>query len=180
MASTRANLILNPARLRILGELAGRSLTTADLGRLLPDLPQATLYRHVKTLLENGIIAVHSEARVNGAVERTFSLVNQNLRLAPEDLRSMTGEDHLQTFAVYAAALRQTLERFVAKASQEQLGNGVLRYNRAAVYMTDDEFADFSARFTALTDELFQRTPGAGRRRFVLASVIIPESEDDT
>jgi DNA-binding transcriptional ArsR family regulator len=179
MASERANLILNPVRLRILGELAGRTLTTTQLGELLPDLSQATLYRHVKTLLENNIIAVASETRVNGAVERTYTLVNPHLRLEPEDLRSMTHQDHQQTFAVYTAALLQTFDRFVSSATQEQLGSGKLRYQRGAAYLTDEEFADFSARLSALTAELFHYKPAPGRKRYVLASVVIPEREDE-
>lgn len=178
MASERANLILNSVRLRILGELAGRTLTTAQIGQLLPDLPQSTLYRHVKTLLDNGIIAIHNEAQVNGAVERTYALVNQNLRLEPEDLRSMTREDHQQAFAVYAAALLQTFERFVNRATPEELGSGMLRYNRGAVYMTDEEFTAFSTRFAELVADLFQHTPAPGRKRYVLASIVIPEHED--
>jgi DNA-binding transcriptional ArsR family regulator len=179
MASKRANLVLHPIRLRILGELGGRALTTAQLAQLLPDLPQATLYRHVKMLLDNNIIAIHAETRVNGAVERTYTLVNQNLRLAPEDLRSMTREDHQQTFAVYNAGLLQTFERFISRATQDELGSGALRYNRGAVYMTDEEFAAFSERFAALTAELFQYTPAPGRKRYVLASIVIPEEEEE-
>ncbi len=179
MASERANLILHPIRLRILGELAGRALTTAQLGQLLPDLPQATLYRHVKTLLDNGLIAVHAETRINGATERTYSLARQDLRLEPEDLRSMTHEDHRQAFGVYTATLHQTFERFVSNVPQEQLGSGKLRYNWGAVYMTDEEFAAFSTRFAELTHELFTQTPAPGRKRYVLASVVIPEEEKE-
>lgn len=180
MASERANLILHPIRLRILGELAGRALTTAQLGQLLPDLPQATLYRHVKTLLDNSLIAVHAETRINGATERTYTLVRQDLRLDPEDLRSMTHDDHREAFGVYTAALHQTFERFVSDASQEQLGSGKLRYQWGAAYMTDEEFGQFSARLSAVIADLFHFTPAPGRKRYVLASVVIPEEEGKT
>ena len=53
--SGTADLLLHPHRLRIVQAFLGRDrLTTADLRALLPDIPTATLYRQITTLLDGG------------------------------------------------------------------------------------------------------------------------------
>lgn len=42
-----ARLIGHPVRLRVIIALGGRTLTTKQLAEALPDVAQATLYRHV-------------------------------------------------------------------------------------------------------------------------------------
>ena len=74
-----ADLVLHPVRLRILQAfLGGRHLTTGDLARELPDVAQAGLYRHVRSLAEGGVLEVVRERQVRGAVERTYALRQEN------------------------------------------------------------------------------------------------------
>src|SRR5215831_1697445 len=64
---TSADLLLHPVRLRILQTFLGdRTLTTSDLQAELPDVPPASLYRHVGKLVDAGVLAVVSERRVRG------------------------------------------------------------------------------------------------------------------
>src|SRR5438128_445211 len=48
----------------------GRTLTTARLCALLPDVSKAMVYRHVDLLAAGGILEVVDERRVRGAAER--------------------------------------------------------------------------------------------------------------
>jgi len=75
-----ADLLLHPVRLRIVQAFLGdRALTTGELRAELPDVPPASLYRHIARLVDAGVLGVVSERRVRGAVERTYIL---RLRLA--------------------------------------------------------------------------------------------------
>src|SRR3954469_15482471 len=72
---TSADLLLHPVRLRIVQAFLGeRALTTAELRDELPDIPPASLYRHIALLADAGVLAVASERRVRGATERTYIL----------------------------------------------------------------------------------------------------------
>ena len=50
-----AELALHPVRIRILRAVAGARRTTRELVALLPDVPQATLYRQLATLVKGGV-----------------------------------------------------------------------------------------------------------------------------
>src|SRR5262249_24220554 len=68
---TSADLLLHPVRLRILQTFLGdRTLTTSDLQAELPDVPPASLYRHVARLVGAGVLVVVDERRGPGAPPR--------------------------------------------------------------------------------------------------------------
>ena len=94
MATSAADLILHPVRLRIVLETAAEDLTAGELGRRLPDIPQATLYRHLTALAEAGVLQVVAERRVRGGVERTFRLVPGKAGLSPADAASLSPDEH--------------------------------------------------------------------------------------
>src|SRR6185436_8294397 len=69
------DLLLHPARLRVLQAFLGdRTLTVADLRAELPDVPAASLYRHVGVLADAGVLTVVGERKVRGAAERSYRL----------------------------------------------------------------------------------------------------------
>jgi hypothetical protein len=72
---TPADVLLHPVRLRLIQAFLGdRALTTADLRDELPDVPPASLYRHIARLVDAAVLSVVSERRVRGALERTYVL----------------------------------------------------------------------------------------------------------
>ena len=74
MVTRRSDILLHPVRLRIVLTVAGDEATTADIAERLPDVPQATLYRHIAKLADSGILDIVGERRARGAVEKTYSV----------------------------------------------------------------------------------------------------------
>src|SRR6516225_9294351 len=96
---TSADLLLHPVRLRIVQAFLGdRALTTTQLRAELPDVPAGSLYRHVAKLVEGGVLAVVSERRVRGAVERTYVLRTSRARLSVDEVAAMSRDEHRQAF----------------------------------------------------------------------------------
>src|SRR3712207_7243752 len=95
-----ADLLLHPVRLRIVQAFLGdRTLTTADLRSELPDVPAATLYRHVGVLADAGVLAVVGERKVRGAAERSYRLELPAASVDEEDAAAITPEEHRRAFA---------------------------------------------------------------------------------
>jgi predicted ArsR family transcriptional regulator len=89
--------------------VAGRSLTAAAIADSLGDVPQATLYRHIGTLVQAGVLAIAEERPVRGATERVYVLAEGGAILAPAELSSATREDHLlYYFTVFVPACSPT------------------------------------------------------------------------
>ena len=61
---TSADLVLHPVRLQIIQAFLGdRALTTSQLQSEIPEVPAASLYRHVGRLVHAGVLAVVGVAR---------------------------------------------------------------------------------------------------------------------
>ena len=70
-----AEVVMNPVRQRIFQYfLLHEAGTVKELKRALPDVPNASLYRHIKVLAEHSILTVVGENRIRGTVESVYQL----------------------------------------------------------------------------------------------------------
>ena len=92
LKKTAVDVLLHPIRLRIVRAFLGDAeLTARDVAEKLDDVPQATLYRHLKHLADAGALIVISETPVRGAMERTYRLDPNTARY-----RTKTSQPSLQ------------------------------------------------------------------------------------
>ena len=77
-----AEVVMNSVRQRIFQYLlVHETCTVKDLRKALPDVPSASLYRHVKILAENAILEVVGENRIRGTVESVYRLNKSALEI---------------------------------------------------------------------------------------------------
>ena len=70
-----AEVVMNPVRQRIFQYLLVHETgTVKEIRKAMPDIPSASLYRHMKILTDNSIIIVVEENRIRGTVENVYRL----------------------------------------------------------------------------------------------------------
>lgn len=169
-----ADLLLHPVRLRIVQALLGdRALTTAQLGAELDDVAPATLYRHVAALADAGVLRVVDERASRGATERTYALRVEAASVGPDELAAMTAEDHRRAFGVFVASLLADFERYLARGDVDLVRDRV-GYRQVALNLSDEELAEMSAEMSAAVVRHLGNSPGPGRVRRVLSTVLMP------
>ncbi|MFO8100697.1 MAG: helix-turn-helix domain-containing protein, partial [Dehalococcoidia bacterium] len=57
----------------IINLLTGKKLTSQEIAERLPEVPQATLYRHIKQLEKGGIIRITETHQIRGTVEKVYT-----------------------------------------------------------------------------------------------------------
>lgn len=171
---TSAELLLHPVRLRIVQAMMGRAeLTTKDLATRMPDVAPATLYRHVGTLVDGGVLEVVSERRVRGSTERSLRLREERASVDPETLAN--DDDALRAgFLAYLASLAAALDDYVA-APHGSLLDDLVSFRQLAVHATDEEWLGVLHGIRAAVEPLATRAdaPVDARRR-MLATVSLP------
>jgi Helix-turn-helix domain len=173
-----ADLLLHPVRLRIVKAFLGeRALTTRQLAAELPDVPTASVYRHVGRLAEAGVLHVVAERRVRGITERTYMLRLFAAQIQPAEIAAMTSEEHGSAFVAYVAGLLGDFDRYLA-AEPENPGRDGAGYRVAAMWLSDAELADYGRDLAAITAPRLANGPADGRRRRMLYTVILPAPED--
>lgn len=167
-------VLLHPVRLRILQAVVGRTITTGELAQRLEDVAPATVYRHVNTLLEAGVLVVTSERRVRGAVERTLALDDQGARSDLDEIRSMSSEQHRRLFTVFLAHLASEVDQFLDGPHEDLMA--LFGYGQTALYVTESDLQSIQERFQQVI-EPYSHPRGEGERRVSLATLLIPENE---
>ena len=70
-----AEIVMNPVRQRIFQYfLLHETGTVKEIRKSLPDIPSASLYRHIKMLADSSILMVVGENRIRGTVHSVYQL----------------------------------------------------------------------------------------------------------
>jgi hypothetical protein len=177
---TSAELLLHPVRLRIVQAFLGeRALTTTALRAELPDVPPASLYRHVARLVDRGVLSVVAERRVRGALERTYILRAAAARIGADEVAKMTVDEHRQAFLAFVAGLIGDAERYLARPDVDPLRDGA-SYNLAGLWLDDVELIEFARDLYTVVQPRLANGPRPGRTRRILATVLLPGSTADS
>jgi hypothetical protein len=177
VAVTTADLLLHPIRLRIVQTFLGdRALTTSQLRAELPDVPPASLYRHVARLVDGGVLSVVAERRVRGALERTYVLRMSAARISPDQLATMSREDLRQAFLAFVAGLISDADRYLARDRVDPVRDGA-SYSMAGLWLDDAELLDFLRDLYAVAQPRLANAPAPGRTRRIFATVLLPADE---
>lgn len=81
-----AEIVMNPVRQRIFQYLLVHETgTVKDIRKALPDIPSASLYRHMKILTDNAVLTVVGENRIRGTVESIYQLNKSALEINDAD-----------------------------------------------------------------------------------------------
>jgi DNA-binding transcriptional ArsR family regulator len=172
-----ADVLLHPVRLRIVKAFLGdRALTTGQLAAELDDVPAASLYRHVGVLTRAGILQVVAERRVRGAVERTYAMRMFAAQIQPREARAMTLDEHAQAFVAYIAGLLGDFDRYLASEPEDPARDGA-SYRIAAMWLTDEEFADLASDFAEVFLPRLANAQAKGRKRRLLYTIILPDPQ---
>lgn len=142
MKNKKLDALLHPIRMRIVQSLLGdKRLNVNDLLKQLPDVPQATLYRHINILKDLGIIEVIKENRIRGTIEKIYRLKLENAHIKPEDIMSMTREDHFNFFFKYMIDVLSNFENYLAQ-DKFDLMKDMVAYSQVELNLSDQEFME--------------------------------------
>lgn len=176
--SEQKDLILHPDRMQIVGEFAlGQALTPAQLHERLPEIPLATLYRHLAALTEGGVLAVQETHAKRGTTEKTYALAI-SLLFSMDDFKAKP-QQLLQIVATAASLLVRLFTRYAQKAeTSKRSAPPLLRFN--AFHATDAEYRelieDIAGRVLEATKTGAKASTKARRMRLFFTAAI-PEIE---
>ncbi|MGG1482223.1 helix-turn-helix domain-containing protein [Bacillus smithii] len=177
MKQSKADLLLHPIRLRIVQTFTGgRHLTAQQLIELLPDVPQATLYRHLHKLHEGGIIQIIDQRQVRGTTEKIYTLAEQGANLTKDDLANYSREDHMRNFLAFLASIQSDFHRYLQQEHFDLEADGV-SYRKASLYLSDEEFSRLLQAIRSVVEPALKNQPAPGRRLRTLSTIFIPQPE---
>jgi DNA-binding transcriptional ArsR family regulator len=174
MATRRSDILLHPVRLRIVLTAAGDEVTTADIAKRLPDVPQATLYRHIAKLTDSGILDIVGERQARGAVERTYRVNATQASIEAAEGSEMSADEHFEAFTTFAGVLIETYGRYLKTPGSNPSEDGV-GFRQARLWLTDHELGDLVADVTTTLTQYLSLEKTGERTPRLLSTILMPD-----
>lgn len=167
-------IIMNPVRQRIIQYLALHKTGTAgEIGKELSDIPPATLYRHLRVLLEAGLLETAEERKVRGTWEKIYRLTPDPL--AGEDLSQKEAALLIQSGLM---GLMESFQRYFAAAEPDPQKD-LLSLTTSTLLLSDEEFMEVLQKIAAILHQALGNPPAAGRKQRRLTLISSPCEEED-
>lgn len=158
-----AEVVMNPVRQRIFQYfLLHETGTVKELKKALPDVPNASLYRHIKILADHSILMVVSENRIRGTVESVYQL-NKDALATEDESGNAVQMSLLGICASFA--------KYYASGSADPKKDLLLLTN-CTLLLTDEEFLKFLSEINevALKYMKVEATESSKTRKITLIS----------
>lgn len=172
----KMNLLLHPIRMRIVQKLLlGKPLTIAQLAEALGDIPQATLYRHMRLLLEENHVEVVDTQKVSGTEERIFSVKKETLDIPENEVEMTSQEDHMYHFSVYHTNLLQQVTSYLLETPPGQYKQEGFAYWQTPLHLTDEEFQELVLTINSCMEKVYQHEKTPERTTRIFAGMFVPQ-----
>jgi DNA-binding transcriptional ArsR family regulator len=176
MKGKKADMMLHPVRMRIIQALLSYDkMTVQQLLEKLNDIPQATMYRHLKQLHDAELIEVIETNKIRGTIEKTYAVKKDNISLTEVDLEDTTAEDHLRYFMTYQANLLKEFEHYVMAHKPDQFKEDGLGYWQMILQLTEEEMNEFGKELSDVVQKYAKKKPSMERSPRTFATIFIPQ-----
>ncbi|WP_226645792.1 helix-turn-helix domain-containing protein [Mesobacillus subterraneus] len=172
MKETKADLILHPVRMKVLHTLSsGRRKTVQQIAEKLPEVPQATLYRHLKKLLDGKIIEVVEENQVRGTVEKVYALPKNNEVVSRDEVLKAGPDEHLDYFIKFMANVLMDFESYIRQHNYD-FQKDMASFRTATLYASDEEYSEFIRKYVELITPLLHNEETPDRKKRTVTNIL--------
>ncbi len=179
MKKTKADLILHPVRYRILQVLLDRQLNTQQIAQEMPQIPLSSIYRHLKTLLDSGLVQVMETNLVKGIEERIYT-VGVLPHISGDEYQNYSKDETQRFFAAYLSFLLSGFTNFLFSREQIDYEKEKVGFTDHVFYVTPEEMDAFGAELQKLFLALQENEPEGERQRQFLSIITFPIDRKDT
>lgn len=162
-------LLNHPIRMRIFQALYHVEMNVQQLTEYLQEVPQSTVYRHVRLMSEAGLLKVTSTRHINGIEERFYMAVKD--LIDPAEIEQPGGVQKFADFiSIYGTLVAQDLGQYIASHDPRDIENTVSRDH--IFYATEEEFIAIRDKiYQILREAVEKRNQPAGKLwRFFIAA----------
>lgn len=170
--------LLNPVRMKILQLfLQHETETVKRIAEELPDIPTASLYRHINKMVEDGILEICAEYKIRGTVEKVYRLKSNPLLQMNEQIKDASKEELFGYFYSYVMALLSDFEDYLSGKDYD-LAQDRVGFRSFPLYLNDQECDELRHTLKDALIKFENNKPGKERRLRKFSFVIMPGEEN--
>lgn len=158
--SNKVEILMHPVRMKISQALMRNKengLTPLEMVKIIKDIPQATLYRHIQILLDSGIIRVIKEKKVKSVSEKYYALNEEEATLNGSEWNKASDEEKLDYVSFYQLSLMTQYQSYLMKLEEQNCQDGAT-FSLVELKMDDESFKEFQNELNELMTKYYHTT----------------------
>ncbi|NBI89783.1 hypothetical protein D3Z45_04105 [Lachnospiraceae bacterium] len=177
MADKLMDCITNPVKCKLLLEIHSQGKATAKhLVEIYNDIPQATLYRHLKKMLNDGILQVVDETQVRDTVEKTYLLVYNFNSEMETMIEENSGKLYMQYFIQYIIGFAKQFQEY-CQSPKIDIKKDMTGFSLSPLYLSDDELASLVTSISQIINTVKNNEPKLERKLRTIGVIISPAED---
>ena len=164
-----AEIVMNPVRQRIFQYfLLHKTGTVKEIRKALPDVPSASLYRHIKKILtDSTILMVVGENRIRGTVKSVYQLNKDAMETEDE-----TGN----AIQMSLLSICATFVKYFSSGKADPKKDMLLLTN-CTLLLTDEEFSGFLTEINQIAVKYMKKEAVEGSKTRQITLISAPSNE---
>ena len=170
--------LTNPIKNKLIIEVMSKGKVTAkELAAVSKEVPQATLYRYLKKMVEDGVLVVAEERKIRNVTEKIYAMGIDFEAYVEKMIAENSGEAYLGIFQQFTVGL---LKEFAAYSRRDDIdiANDGSGFRVTSICASVDELAELSAKIQALIAPYRDKMPTAERKNRSVAVIFTPPAEE--
>ena len=113
---SKVEILMHPVRMKICLALLNNKengLTPLEMVKVIKDVPQATLYRHIQVMADANIIYVLKEEKVKSVTEKYYAINETEARLDKSQWESISKEEKLNFFSSFQLLMLSRFQSYL-------------------------------------------------------------------
>ena len=171
--------ITNPAKSQLLQAINyHQQITTKELAKQVNQLPQATLYRYLNKMVQDGLIKVVAENQIRNVKEKVYGMAidleAENKKIAEDK----SGTSYLALFQNFTNGLHEDFKSHISQGNTGLDRKFAYAFGALPITVTDEEATELYEKIQALLQPYHNNPPTEDRCLRNFALVITPPTEN--
>lgn len=166
--------LTNPIKCKLLLEIytSGRA-TAKGLSEKYSDIPQATLYRYLKRMTDDGILKIAEENKIRGTIEKTYAMAIKLNDEMQNSMESNPGDSLMLLFMNYMMGFMRQFQEY-CKRPDIDMKRDMPGFTLAPVYVTNEELEAAMMEFAKTMQALVGNQAAPGRKLRTIGLIVTP------
>lgn len=178
----KVEVLMHPVRMKISQALLRNKedgLTPLEMVKIIKDVPQATLYRHIQVLLDSEIIRVIKEKKVKSVSEKYYVLNEEKLKLDQDEWNQASQQEKLDFVSFYQLSLMTQYQNYLKKIEETNDSPDGATFSLVELKMNDEDFLNFQNELKEILTKYYHSTRDQNEKDTpvrTIAVTIIPDT----
>lgn len=166
-------LFKNQTRFKIALELIDKEegLSIMQLKETLEDVPQATLYRQMNSMFEDGLVKIVNTRKTRSGEEKFYAINTETYKIDEEEWNQASYDDKVNFATFYFTHILQAYQSY-HKNLDEIKDKSTFSISR--LNLDESKFEDFQSELKSLFEKYYNESQSNSSRERTVSLVIIP------